>query len=189
MARKENSAVSQRVNNRMERTRLGDFDFPSRPKNILHYLTHRFLFRESGLTRLEKWDALLKRFVNNPANGYPQTPEAKTSGRGNLTSQVFSEDEGMSINTFVKAAVVAGAEEIDLIVVWKMKDGTRIVGKHRHPLTPDTLMNLKEEETEMSLITKITEFIHRDDTGDDTMKELSTIVDYYKALKKAGESK
>lgn len=186
MGRKEDSEVSKRVNNRMELTRQGVFDFPSRPKNILYYLTHRFLFRESGLVKLEKWDALLKRFVDNPANGYPQTPASRTSARGNMTSQVFSEDEGMSVNTFVKSAVVAEAVEIDFIVVWKMKSGQRIIGKHRHPLTPDTLMNLKEEEAESSLIAKVTEIIQKDEGK--TLEELAALIDAFKAKKKAGET-
>lgn len=167
MARKEDSRVTKRVNSRMELTSKDIFDFPRRPKNILWYLVHRFLFRGLKITRLETWDTLLKRYVNDPKNGVKQTPEARTSARGNLTSQIFSEEEGMSISTFVNAAVVADVQEIELIAVWKMKGNRRIVGKVRYPLTPDVLMSLKEEDEETRLLAEISDYLQLEGDGKD----------------------
>lgn len=165
MARKEDSRVTKRVGRQMDLTSRGIFNFPSRPKNILWYLVHRFLFKGLGITRLETWDQLLKRYVTDPANGIPQTPEHRTSARGNITNQVFSEDEGMSISTFVKAAVVAGVEEIEVLSIWKMADGRRIVGKVRYPLTPDVLLSLSEEDEESELISQVNDFLQTKKEG------------------------
>lgn len=173
MARKEDSRVTRRVNSRMELTSKDIFDFPSRPKSILWYLVHRYLFRGMGITRLETWDTLLKRYVNDPKNGIPPTPEARTSARGNMTSQIFSEDEGMSINNFVKAAVVAGVEEIEMLVIWKLPKGRRIVGKVRYPLTPEILLSLNENDEETELIAAVNSFLQeQDDTSSSPLKKL-----------------
>lgn len=166
MARKEDSNVTRKVSSRMELTSLDVFDFPRRPKNILWYLVHRYLFRGLKITRLEVWDSLLKRYVNDPKNGVKQTPEGKTSARGNLTSQIFSDDEAMSISTFVNAAVVAGAEEIEILVAWKMPNERRITGKLRYPLTPDVLMNLNDEDEETRLLAQFSELMQRKDSLD-----------------------
>lgn len=189
MARKDDSNVSRKVNSRMEMTQKGIFNFPSRPKNILHYLVHRFLFRESKLTHLVKWDYQLKKYVTNPANGVPPTPEARTSARGNATSQVFSDDESMSMSTFVKAAVIAGAVKIDTIVIWEMEDGQRIVGKVRYPLTPDTLMNLNDEDRETDLIAQVAKFIKNGDkdTTDQSFTDLVSKIQDHKSKQKVGE--
>lgn len=167
MARKDDSKVTRRVHSRMTKTQQDVFEFPRGPKNVLWYLTHRFLLRGRRITRLETWDALLKKYVNDPKNGVRQTPEVRTSTRGNLTSQVFSEDEGMSINTFFTTAVVAGAEELELVAVWKMPDQTRIVGKVRYPLTPDLILSIREEDEETRLIADITEYLQSGEQADD----------------------
>lgn len=167
MGRKEDSKVTRRVQSRMARTQLDVFDFPKGPKNILWYLAHRFLLRGLRITKLEIWDGLLKRYVNDPKNGIRQTAEVKTSTRGNLTSQVFSEDESMSVSTFFTTAVVAGAEEIELIAIWKMPDQRRIMGKVRYPLTPDILLSIKEEDEETRLITEITQYINNGKSPDE----------------------
>lgn len=180
MGRKEDSQITQRVNRRMGLTQQDIFDFPTRPKNILWYLTHRFLFRGLRITRLEIWDALLKKYVNDPRNGVRQTPEARTSMRGNLTSQVFSEDEGMSIATAINSAVVAGAEEVEIVMIWKMPKSKRLWGKIRYPLTPDVVMGLTEEDEETKLISEISRYINTETETDD---KLSTLVDRLKELK------
>lgn len=162
MGRKEDSRVTRRVNSQMGLTQQNIFNFPTRPKNILWYLTHRFLFKGLNIIRLETWDNLLKRYVNNPKNGVKQTPEAKTSTRGNLTSQVFSEDEAMSIGTFFNAAAVAGVEEVELVVIWKMPKDKRIWGKIRYPLTPDVVMGLNEQDEETKLIAEVNQYLQSD---------------------------
>jgi hypothetical protein len=127
--------------------------------------------------------------VNDPKNGVKQTPEAKTSTRGNLTSQIFSEDEGLSVSTFVNAAVVAGVEEIDILVGWKMPDGRRIVGKVRYPLTPDVVMSLKEEDEATRLIGEINDYLHSDKSDDDHLKKLTVRLKELKAKKsQSGEN-
>lgn len=161
MARKEDSKVTRRVNRRLELSARDQFDFPRRPKNILWYLVHRYLFRGLRMNRLETWDAMLKRYVLNPKNGVTPTPEARTSERGNLTSQIFSEDEGMSINTFAKTAVVAEAIELEIIAIWKFPKGKRIVGKVRYPLNPDVLMSLRDEDEETAILTQISDFLQQ----------------------------
>lgn len=189
MGRKEDSKVTKRVNSRMALTQQDIFDFPKRPKNILWYLAHRFLFRGLGILRLEAWDAALKRYVNDPRNGVRQTPEAKTSTRGNLTSQIFSEEEGMSVGTFINAAVVAGVEEIEIMAVWKMPKGRRIVGKVRYPLTPDVIMSLNEDDEETRLISEINEYLQKDEKGDAHLDKLMTRLKEQKAKKQQnGES-
>jgi len=172
MARKEDSRITRHVNSQMELTRLGNFDFPRRPQNILWYLTHRFLFRGLNILSLERWDSLLKKYVNDPRNGIAQTPEGRTSARGNVTSQVFSEDESMSVSTFVKAAVVAEVEEIEILTIWKMKDGRRIVGKVRYPLTPDVLLTLNDGDVETELIAQVNEFLQSKQEGGGILKNL-----------------
>jgi hypothetical protein len=162
MARKEDSRVTKRVNSQMDLTSRGIFNFPNQPKNMLWYLVHKFLFKGLGITRLETWDNLLKRYVADPAHGIPQTPEHRTSARGNLTNQVFSEDKGMSISTYVKAAVVAGIDEIELITIWK-KGNRRIVGKVRYPLTPDVLLSLAEEDKKTEVIELINDYLQSDE--------------------------
>lgn len=186
MARKEDSRVTRRVNSQMELTKMGNFDFPRRPQNILWYLTHRFLFRGLGILSLERWDSLLKKYVNDPRNGIAQTPEGRTSARGNVTNQVFPEDEGMSVSTFVKAAVVAGVEEIELLTIWKMPDGRRIVGKIRYPLTPDVLLSLGEEDSETELIAQVNEFLQGKKEG--KLKSLMRQLLGHKKKKESGES-
>lgn len=181
MARKEDSRVTRRVHSRMTKTQYDIFEFPKGPKNVLWYLAHRFLLRGLRITRLELWDSLLKKYVNDPKNGIRQTPEAKTSTRGNTTSQVFSEDEGMSISTFFTTAVVAGAVELELIAIWKMADSQRLVGKVRYPLTPDVLMSIKEEDEETQLIAEITQYIQNGKTDDDS--DLQKLWDKLKAIK------
>lgn len=183
MARKEDSNVTRRVNSQMESTALGLFAFPNRPQGLLWYLLHKFLFKGSGLVKLEKWDGLLKRFVNDPRNGIANTADARTSARGNLTSQVFPEDKGISINTFVKASSVAGAVELELLAVWRMKDGTRIVGKIKYPLTSDVLINLNEEETDADMIKSVNEFLH-DDNDSDSLSLLIEKLSKYKQSKR-----
>lgn len=191
MARKEDSRVTKRVNRRMDLTSAGIFNFPSHPKNIPWYLVHRFLFKGLGIVRLEMWDNLLKRYVTDPKNGIPQTPEKRTSARGNITSQVFSEDEGMSISTFVKAAVVAGVEEIELLSIWKMPDGKRIVGKVRYPLTPDVLLSLSEEDEQAQLITEVNNYLQAPEKKEpDALKGLIDKLTTYKNKKnESGEKK
>jgi hypothetical protein len=190
MARKEDSQVTKRVSSRMELTSLDIFEFPRRPKNILWYLVHRFLFRGLRITRLEVWDTLLKRYVNDPKNGVKQTPEARTSARGNLTSQIFSEEEAMSIGTFVNAAVVAGAVELELMAIWKMGDGKRLVGKVRYPLTPDVLMSLKDEDDQTKLIADVNELLQRSDDikSEDVKKLLDKMIEIKKKKNQSGES-
>lgn len=188
MARKEDSNVTRRVNSQMESTALGVFTFPNRPQNMLWYLLHKFLFRGSGLVKLEMWDALLKRFVNDPNNGVAPTADARTSTRGNLTGQVFPEDKGMSINTFVKASSVAGAKELELLAIWKMDDGTRIVGKVKYPLTPDVLINLNEEESDADMIREVSQFL-QDDNEDSVQKLIDKLSKYKKSKKQNGVKK
>lgn len=189
MARKDNSRVTKRVASRMDQTQAGIFSFPSRPKNIPWYLVHRFLFKGLGITRLEVWDGLLRRYVTDPKNGIPQTPEHRTSARGNITSQVFSEDEGMSISTFIKTAVVANVEEIELIAVWKMADGRRIVGKVRYPLTPDILLKLGEEDEETNLIAEVSGFLQeQEESKSGKLKALfRKLMGHRKQKEEAGE--
>lgn len=172
MARKEDSKVTRRVASRMDLTSHDIFDFPSRPKNIFWYLTHRFLFRGLGIVRLETWDNKLKRFVADPKNGIPQTPEARTSTRGNMTSQIFSEDESMSVSNFVKAAAVVGVEEIEILVMWKMPDGKRVVGKVRYPLTPDVILSLKDDDEEVALIAQVNEYLQQPDSETTPLKRI-----------------
>lgn len=188
MARKEDSLVTRRVNSQMDLTARGIFNFPSRPKNVLWYLTHRFLFKGLGITRLETWDALLKRYVNDPANGIPQTPAHRTSARGNITNQVFSEDESMSVSTFVKAAVVANVEEIELLAIWKMKDGRRLVGKVRYPLTPDVLLSLSEEDEESELIAQVNDFLQSKKEGSPLKALMRKLIGHKNKKKDSGES-
>ena len=188
MARKEDSNVTRRVNSQMELTALGVFNFPNRPQNMLWYLLHKFLFRGTGLVKLEKWDALVKRFVNDPTNGVAATADARTSTRGNLTGQVFPEDKGMSINTFVKASRVAGAKELELLVIWKMEDGTRIVGKVKCPLTPDVLINISEEESDVDVIKEVSQFL-QDDQEDSVAKLVEKLAQYKKQKKQNGVKK
>lgn len=189
MARKEESQVTRRVSNRMELTSLDIFEFPRRPKNILWYLVHRYLFRGLRITQLEVWDTLLKRYVNDPKNGVKQTPEARTSARGNLTSQIFSEEEAMSISTFVNAAVVAGVEELELMAIWKLPGGRRIVGKVRYPLTPDILMSLKDDDDQTKLIADVNELLQRkaDIKSEDVQKLLDKMIEI-KKKNQTGES-
>lgn len=172
----------------MDLTARGIFNFPSRPKNVLWYLTHRFLFKGLGITRLETWDALLKRYVNDPANGIPQTPAHRTSARGNITNQVFSEDESMSVSTFVKAAVVANVEEIELLAIWKMKDGRRLVGKVRYPLTPDVLLSLSEEDEESELIAQVNDFLQSKKEGSPLKALMRKLIGHKNKKKDSGES-
>lgn len=187
MARKDDSKVTRRVNSRMQMTKLGMFSPPRHPKNILWYLTHRYLFRGLGILQLEVWDNLLKRYVHDPKNGIRQTPESRTSARGNITDQVFHAEEKMSISTYVTAAAVAEVEEIELVAIWKMAKGRRIVGKVRFPLTPDVVVNLKDDE-ETELITDVNNFLQSNDDADDTVDHLIQRLLEYKKRKAAGES-
>lgn len=189
MARKEDSRITRHVNSQMELTRLGNFDFPRRPQNLFWYLTHKFLFRGLGILTLERWDSLLKKYVNDPRNGIAQTPEGRTSARGNVTSQVFSEDESMSVSTFVKAAVVADVEEIELLVIWKMKDGRRIVGKVRYPLTPDVLLSLSESDEETELIAQVNDFLQSKKEGSPLKSLLRKLLGHKKKKIESGENK
>lgn len=190
MGRKEDSRVTRRVISRMTKTQQDIFNFPKSPKNVLWYLAHRFLLRGMRITKLEVWDGLLKRYVNDPKNGVRQTPEAKTSTRGNLTAQVFSEEEEMSVSTFFNTAVIAGAEEIEVIVVWKMPEERRIMGKVRYPLTPDVLLSIREEDEATRLITEVTQFLQDDNQSTD--EHLQKLLDKLKGFKakksSAGES-
>ena len=190
MARKEDSKVTRRVSSRMDLTSKDIFSFPSRPKNIFWYLTHRFLFRGLGVTRLETWDNKLKRYASDPRNGNPQTPEARTSARGNMTNQIFSEDESMSVSNFVKAAAVVGVEEIEIIAVWKMPNGKRIVGKVRYPLTPDVLLSLKDDDEETELIAQVNEFLQEPEAGATPLKRIWRKLANHKKSKSApGDAK
>lgn len=189
MARKENSLVTMRANSQL---RTIDYKIPRSSKSILWYLLMKFLFRGVGMGEsLYKWDGLLKKYVEDPANGIPQTPEGRTSARGNLTSQTFSEDEGMSMSTFIKASAVAEAAAINFIVIWEMKDGKRIVGKHRHILTPDMLMKLSEENEETELIEEVNEFLHETKNTENRkiFKRLLRRLKTYASRKKDAENK
>lgn len=183
MARKEDSRVTIRATSQL---RTIENRAPAHSKGILWYLLLRFLFRGVGIRRdrddanLSKWDNLLKNFVRNPENGIPQTSEAMTSARGNLTSQVYSEDEGLSMSTFVKASAVCGAEEVRFIVEWKMKNGERIVGKVAYPLTPDVLVNLSEEDKDTKLLEEVHEVIQKSQDDPEIRGELKAVIDKLK---------
>jgi hypothetical protein len=100
---------------------------------------------------------------------------------------VFSEDESMSVSTFVKAAVVANVEEIELLAIWKMKDGRRLVGKVRYPLTPDVLLSLSEEDEESELIAQVNDFLQaKKETS--PLKALMRKLIGHKNKKNSGES-
>lgn len=190
MARKEDSKATRKVTSRMDLTSKDIFNFPSRPKNILWYLTHRFLFRGLGITRLEVWDSKVKRYTLDPRNGVPQTPEARTSARGNLTSQIFTDDESMSVNNFVRAASVAEVEEIEVIAIWKMTNGRRIMGKVRYPLTPDVLMSLKDDDEETELIAQVNEYLQQPDSSSTPMKRIwRRLVNHKKNKTASGDAK
>ena len=191
MARKEDSRVT-----RLATSQLNTIEekFPRSAKGILWYLTLRFLFQGVGIrnghseSRLSRWDALLKRFVMDPNNGIPQTAEGRTSARGNLTNQVFSEDEGMSMATFVKAAAVCETAELDIIAIWKMKDGQRIVGKVSYPLTPDTLVSMREEDEVTALMQEFNEFLTSENVNPALGLEIVNKVEQFKAKKKLESS-
>lgn len=189
MARKEDSKSTRRVHSSMTRTARDEFDFPRNPKNILWYLNHKFLFRGKGIVRLHTWDELLKRYVSDPKNGIPQTPEARTSARGNATAQIFTEDESMTVSNFVKAAVIAGASNLKFMVVWEFPDGSRIVGSVPYSLTPDMLVRLSEENEEIDLIAQVSAFLqNHEDTSSTPLKKLWRKLVGYRTKKKDGEN-
>jgi hypothetical protein len=47
------------------------------------------MFRNAGIS-LSEWDFLAKKYVTDPDNGIVQTPDARTTARGNLVGQLLS---------------------------------------------------------------------------------------------------
>lgn len=63
-------------------------NIPNRPKTILHRLFW-MIMRAAGIS-LSEWDALMKQYTLDPDNGIKQTPEDRTSARGNLSGQLLN---------------------------------------------------------------------------------------------------
>lgn len=73
---------------------------PNRPKTILSQLFWKIV-HAADIGGIGGWDARMKRYVFNPKNGVKQTPEARTTERGNLTGQLLNPD--MSWLSFFKS--------------------------------------------------------------------------------------
>lgn len=96
---------------------------PNRPKMILSHLFWE-LAQAIGMN-LVIWDAKMKRYVFNPRNGIKQTPDARTTERGNLTGQLLNPN--MTWLSFFKGLRFLEFVEIEISVKGKLRDG-RVVG-------------------------------------------------------------
>jgi len=155
--RTKESGVKERLFRRMEANKLDIFNFPRSPKNILWYLTHKYLYNTLGIFKLEIWDHLIKKYINDPRFVFLDTNEKKTSARGNITNQIWSTDESMSVNTFIKAAIIAGVKQVNMIVEWELED-RKIRGHLKFPLSDDVIVtgqDQKELDEKEKLIDKI----------------------------------